>query len=128
MGSVPMAIRRIVVAIESHRTRSRIGKIPAIGVIDVAICIVVDAIPCDFTRVGPDVVCKLRVCSIYTRVKHSNLKSVRSFAQCPRPGGINVHSCRRIESPLLGKARIIWNIGNMKSVIWFCRDDILGCA
>ena len=76
MRAMPVAIRRVVIAIGTHQSWGCVCKIPAIGVIDIAICIVINAIPGDFTRVRPDVVTKFRMCFVDSRVKHSNLERV----------------------------------------------------
>ena len=120
-----VTIRRVVITIGTYRTRGGIRKIPAIGVIDIAICIVIDPIPCDFTRVGPDIVAKFRMSLVYSGIKHSDSKGMQPPADPPRTNDIYVDSGVGVKCPLIGEACIIWDFSHVQAEVWLSCDDIL---
>ena len=89
MGTVSMTIRRVVISIATQCAWAGVRKVPAIRVIDIAICIIVNAIPGDLARVCPDVVSKLGMRFVDTGIEDCNSQAVRPFMQTPRPGGID---------------------------------------
>ena len=63
MGAVTLHIHGVVIVI---------GKVPTANVINVAIPVVVDAIPLNFPWVSPDVTHEIGMVIIYPRINNAN--------------------------------------------------------
>ena len=91
------------------------GEVPAIDVVDEAVCIVVDAVARRLAWVAPDVRGEVRMVVVDTGVDHGDDHRSRSGGDVPRRRGVDVgvgkpaRLRRVIESPEPVEGGVVWN-------------------
>ena len=73
-----------------------VGEIPSVHVVYKTVVVVVDAVPRDFSRVGPDVIGKIGMADIQTRIDdaHNDLRRPLFIVPCFRAVDINIRDAR----------------------------------